>query len=876
MNVHKRPFLSRLMALWMLLGTCMGSCPWALASGKMDANLERTVSALSDDKDLTDMPGVFYKEGEPYVEFFVRLSGLSPELERLGVDLRSRSADIYTASAPLEAIRQVADLPEVQGMEGVVPVEPVLNVSVPDIGGDLVWEQPTWGNRGEGVLVGVVDSGLSLDHVDVKDEFGQTRIQFLWDMSDSQGPPPSPGTCGLFSGSCKGTECSHADILAGTCRQKDQEKHGTAVMGVLAGNGQGGCSQLLASGPCSGVAPRALLGVVKMDEQVTSEVADGIAYLFKMAEALDLPAVVNLSVVWFQGPRDGTSMIEQFITGLTGPGKIVVSAAGNEGNMQGHAEATLDSGNGWRDLARSRLDGTTRGLGVEIYGWYDVSGLSEGQSVRVRVLQTTNDTVVVDWVGVGETGSGATSRGNVTVDHSEVSPTGGGTVVSRGFRVHLDVPSGVSSTLWSVEVEGQGFAAGDAPLRVDFWINPLLFPRPPDPFTDPEFRFVTELGAHTDDERRRRTIVPPCTADDVICASSYNSACDVAGYCLEGLGDGLQEQQGTFSGFSSRGPRRDGDLKPELGAPGQAIQLPVPGENDYAYASGTSFAAPHVAGTIALMLNRDRELGPARAAQALMDSARSWATESWNDDQRGRRGAGRLDAFGATEAIPSTGPGRPRELSAQVINFDKVRLTWKPPQPIGDVVLYRVFSDRASGTIDYTAPIAEVQVPTTTWLSPALSPGSFLFGVRSVDSEGQDDGNTSVVAGALVLPKPKTLGAGDDFCFIATAVFGDLHDPRVTLLREFRDRFLLVHPWGRAFVRAYYAWSPPVAGWLKERPVCSAMVRVSLLPVVGAAEVLSHRPNAGWAVLLLASTLLAGLVAVRRRRRIPCPEESEA
>lgn len=62
-------------------------------------------------------------------------------------------------------------------------------------------------------------------------------------------------------------------------------------------------------------------------------------------------------------------------------------------------------------------------------------------------------------------------------------------------------------------------------------------------------------------------------------------------------------------------------------------------------------------------------------------------------------------------------------------------------------------------------------------------------------------------------------------CFIATAVYGDPLAPQVQALRDFRDRELMPRLWGRAFVRAYYALSPGVAGFLKTRPRWSAPVR---------------------------------------------------
>lgn len=66
-------------------------------------------------------------------------------------------------------------------------------------------------------------------------------------------------------------------------------------------------------------------------------------------------------------------------------------------------------------------------------------------------------------------------------------------------------------------------------------------------------------------------------------------------------------------------------------------------------------------------------------------------------------------------------------------------------------------------------------------------------------------------------------------CFIATACYGSPDAPEVVCLRAFRDRVLMLHGAGRAFVRAYYAVSPPLADALRTRPVACALARYGLL-----------------------------------------------
>jgi len=79
-------------------------------------------------------------------------------------------------------------------------------------------------------------------------------------------------------------------------------------------------------------------------------------------------------------------------------------------------------------------------------------------------------------------------------------------------------------------------------------------------------------------------------------------------------------------------------------------------------------------------------------------------------------------------------------------------------------------------------------------------------------------------------------GLGGASCFIATAAFGSSMHPHVQRLRLFRDRHLLSNAPGRAFVAAYYRWSPPIADFIAPRPWLRAVVRALLWPLVLIAE----------------------------------------
>jgi subtilisin family serine protease len=71
--------------------------------------------------------------------------------------------------------------------------------------------------------------------------------------------------------------------------------------------------------------------------------------------------------------------------------------------------------------------------------------------------------------------------------------------------------------------------------------------------------------------------------------------------------------------FSSKGPTIGGNAKPDIGAPGQAVRSAwnTPGDTAYSTLSGTSMAAPHVAGVIALLKSHNPNLTMAQARTLL-------------------------------------------------------------------------------------------------------------------------------------------------------------------------------------------------------------------------------------------------------------------
>jgi subtilisin family serine protease len=731
------------------------------------------------------------------VHALIRVRESTQTIQDLGVELRTRAGDIYTAAIPLSSLGALTELEEVVRIEGSQTVVPALDQSVPRILADRVWQALVDLNgesiTGKGVIVGVVDSGVDINHETFKNADGVSRIRWIWDMSDSSGDPPQGILCGDPPGSipCGGTECTPDDLLGNGCIEIDDRHggHGTHVLGIAAGRGT-------ESGLYRGVAYDADLIVVKLGGWTTNELLEGVNYIFTRAGEEGKPAIVNLSLSAFRGPRDGSSLLEQYLDALTGPGRIIVAAAGNNGTDAYHSAVFLNPSQEdseeilttlfrIEDYDNTWMDGSS----VHIEGWYSVgAGGEDADQVSIQLTSPANPAIPPyilpkpariypapdGWLEfwddplVRDTASGG--DGTITMDYSNRVFGEGGEVVARGFVIEIE---GTNTTwpplvdgLWSLQLKGRNLSESN--LRVDLWIDPLrtISGNPP-AFDSPEYY---------------RTITPPSTAKQVIAVGSFSNKCEWED--LDGKGwewtdrCAITPEGGLYNEFSGKGPRRDGIQKPDLIAPGQGVVSALSTDvvlpdyslivrEEYQILSGTSMASPHVAGVVALMLQADRDLTPAEVEGFLRQASGSTWDAKW--------GWGRLDALESLQATMGV-----------------------PPVP------------------------------------PARA----------------DEGDS-----------------GDDFCFIATAAFGDLHAPAVDLLRELRDQVLMRFALGRHLTEAYYDCSPPLARWLVVHPRWQLPVRCALRPAIGFAYLFSRLGCPQGMFLLLMSGMVFGGIALFQARR---------
>ena len=587
------------------------------------------------------------------------------------------------------AIVAAKHLAELAAIEGVIEIEAVrllrrhLDHSLTSIRGN---EETAAGGGvpdGRGVVIGFVDYGLDFTQKDfqnprdrkVKDAHnprGKTRIAYLWDQQlkprkKLQEHAPLKYGYGVEYSSkqidhalrTKQFELIRHDPLSAG----DQAGHGTHVAGIAAGNGETADAEN-PPGKYVGVAPAATIVFVSLDrDEIVNELADsrgtlansaniahGIAYCFEKADELGMPCVVNLSLGANGGGHDGNMVLECIIdTLLQKSGRAVVMAAGNEdgarlpvhatGRLAQEEEAALE----WKVGRKNENDPNAN----EIEVWYP-----RGSEIKVWLVAPDKETS--DAVLPGDSATFRFTGGErVSINSDRATPWNG------AARIHIELggtkKNGIRFGTWIVKLQAIRVAPGGLHLRryadwgrvrFDAWIE------------------RTPL-AKSIEENSRFAHYDPDTAINVTTPSTARRAIVVASY------DNDPSRDPSISGFSSRGPTRDGRQKPELSAPGNEILSTNAraglSENGIARParigmSGTSMAAPHVAGVVARMLGVNAYLTVKEISELLIESATPPAggmRKQWNS----KWGFGKLNAARAVELVKhrSAQDGQPAE-----------------------------------------------------------------------------------------------------------------------------------------------------------------------------------------------------------------------
>jgi subtilisin family serine protease len=337
-----------------------------------------------------------------------------------------------------------------------------------------------------------------------------------------------------------------------------------------------------------------------------------VHWIFAEAERLGRPAVVNLSLGGHWDGHDGEDDLSVGLNEESGPGRIVVAAVGNEGTDPIHARQEVAAGQPaaftFDVAARS---GPTPVPWLVLNGWYEGTGKCE-----VRVKNSSGQTT--PWQGL-LSGADAGNAGamvhvlagdKVTLSTPDSDNPNG----DRQFLVEIDSDPqepGLQGGRWTLEVRRKSGTPG----TVHVWLLAHASLPPTAAAFSPGVAVASEL------------IGSPGAATQVITVAAYTSRNQWVDN--QGVARNVGMTLNTLADFSSPGPRRDGQPKPDVTAPGAMIcaarssgaNPPTPARyvigNEHRMNAGTSMACPLITGVVALLLEKNPQLTP-DAARAFL------------------------------------------------------------------------------------------------------------------------------------------------------------------------------------------------------------------------------------------------------------------
>lgn len=508
---------------------------------------------------------VGYDPGEKTWELIVRYNGSLESLRDEGIRVDELAAGYAVLVVPESRIEQVSTMEQIVYIEkpkrlffasNMARAASCLSTIQTSIGagaggggtggaGGGVISSLESGLTGKGVLVAVIDSGIDYFHPDFRNPDGTTRIGLLVDQDRDRIYTREEINAALETGS----RTSALALVPST----DPSGHGTAVAAIAAGNGREG------NGVYRGVAYESELMVVKLGTPLTdsfprtTQLMKALDLVVRRAQDMNRPLAVNISFGNTYGSHDGTSLLETFINDMSGIGRnVIVAGTGNEGTGAGHRAGSLVMGQ--EENAQLSIAPYETGMGVQLWKSYV-------DQFSIRLVTPSGEIIgpIDSRLGPQTLRYGGTQ---ILIYYGKPSP------FSRAQEVYFDflpVRDYLDSGIWTFRLTPERIVTG----RYDMWL-------PSRGILNPSTRFLRPVP--------ETTLTIPSTAANVISVGAYD------------------DSYRAYADFSGRGfTRQTGQVKPDLAAPGVDIVTARRG-GGYEAVTGTSFAAPFVTGSAALLM----------------------------------------------------------------------------------------------------------------------------------------------------------------------------------------------------------------------------------------------------------------------------------
>ncbi|MGG0177806.1 S8 family serine peptidase [Gottfriedia acidiceleris] len=486
---------------------------------------------------------------------------------------------------PKNKIDKLRTLPGVKAVYQDQQYHADLAKSVPLIGAPDVWSKHDQNNQevtGKGVTVAVIDTGVDYDHPDLGGAFGLGhKVVGGYDFVNNDNDP------------------------------MDDYGHGTHVAGIIAANGK-----------LKGVAPDASITAYKVLDNNGSGTTSNIIAGIEAAISPDNPYPADVINMSLSGPGDGSDPISQAAQNAVDAGVVVVAAAGNAGPEYGTIGAPA--------MAEGVLAVGASVSGIKVPDAKMVTPIDENLSVtRLGFTANPPETAITsDLIDVGDGGTenynGLDVKGKIVLIQPPLGSDG------RTEAITAQEKGAAAAIFFQPEQVGPVFKLGDT-IPAQYTSNSYEE-------LQAQHQFLTSSSVDGQLESLVAMKIDGTKAGEL---KSYLAKGPVK---ITISGKDITDQ---IANFSSRG---DSELraKPDLVAPGVEINSTYiktdSNDSGYTRLSGTSMAAPHVAGAAALLKQLKPSWNASEISNALKETAKPLASYDVLT-----QGTGRLDVKAAAE-----------------------------------------------------------------------------------------------------------------------------------------------------------------------------------------------------------------------------------